>query len=188
MSHTFWLVPSIKLLLNYSTYAIIEQIPSGYLVVGKQLPNDAQMLGARQHSRKVSRMATAHIIQVPVELIDIIDLPGMATFKKFAHPNSTDKLFRATLELKTPASEQTFKRRVNISDVSTTVNARDWVENVDRALKSEPQIDAYIVRFNCELSGQWFTGEYDYNAHKGLLEAYSYSDTDDYEPEDTWNL
>jgi hypothetical protein len=133
-------------------------------------------------------MATAHIIQVPVEMLDILGLPGMGTFKKFAHPNSPDKLLQATLELKTPASQQTFKRRVNICDVSTSVSARDWVENIDRALMSEPQIDAYIVRFHCELSGQWFIGEYDYNAHKGYLEAYTYVDNDRYEPEDTYNL
>lgn len=120
-------------------------------------------------------MTTAHVIQVPVESLELVELPGIGTFQRHKYNSSLDAL-EAQLTLKTSASTQTFRRRVKIWNISTTVDFRDFFEDQED----------YVVLFHCLISGQEFSGRFDYKAQEGKLDAYEYDPTE--LPEPTWNL
>jgi hypothetical protein len=119
-------------------------------------------------------MTTAHVIQVPVESLGLIELPGIGTFQNYKYNDALNPL-EAQLTLKTPASTQTFRRRVRIWNISTAVDFRDIFEDQED----------YVVLFRCLISGQEFSGRFDYKAQKGELVAYEYDPTE--LPEPTWS-
>lgn len=118
-------------------------------------------------------MTTAHVIQVPVESLELVELPGIGTFQRHMYNTSLDAL-EAQLTLKTSASTQTFRRRVKIWNISTNGEIFDLEDR-----------DDHVVMFHCLISGQEFFGRFDYKSQKGELEAYEYDPAE--LPEPAWN-
>jgi len=118
---------------------------------------------------RFSRMATtAHFIQVPVETLEIVDLPGVSVFKEHSDKDSSNEL-DIELKLKSAASSKSFKRKVGTWSIQTSCDPQKVAGFA--LLGSGPPEDDFVT-FHCAIGIHEFFGEYSYETHSGRLRAY----------------
>lgn len=116
------------------------------------------MLGADQHSRRASYMARAYYNEVPVDVMEIISLPGVEELRPYEYWN---KVLETRLTLKTAASSSTFQKLVRIDSVR-------FPQRFDLELVHEREV---IVEFNVELRAYYYLATYNYREHSGRMVA-----------------
>ena len=124
---------------------------------------------------------TAHFIQVPVETLEIVDLPGVSVFKQHGNGDSSRPL-DAVFKLKSAASSKSFKHQVAVWGIQTTCDPQKIAGVALHGFGPGlglPEDD--LVTFHCTIGSHEFFGEYSYDTHSGILKAYDEDNLTDFD-------